>query len=137
MSKVLALDLGDVWTGVALSDEIGLLARPYKSVKTAQLEAFLTEVLTDEPIKTVVVGYPRTLRGTASEQTRKIEQFKKELEQKFDTVKWILWDERLTSKMAQTIQKKGARGSKHDEHSLAAAFILDSYLEYCRVHRSH
>lgn len=136
MGKILALDIGDVWTGTALSDESGILARPYQTVKTVQLEDFLTNILAKETIKTIVVGYPWTMRGTISEQTRKVQQAKEQLEQKFNMVSWVLWDERLTSKRAQMLKKKAAEETKYDEHSLAAAFILDSYLEYCRIHRS-
>jgi len=136
MGKMLALDIGDVWTGTALSDESGLLARPYQTVKTVQLEGFLTNILEKETIKTIVVGYPRTMRGTISEQTRKIQRVKNQLEQKFNVASWVLWDERLTSKRAQALKKKAVGKEKHNEHSLAAAFILDSYLEYCRLHHS-
>jgi len=134
MKKVLALDVGDVWTGSALSDELRMLARPYQTVKTSQLTEFLTKTLDEELIATIVVGYPRTLKGTVSQQTKKTQEIKEFLEEKFNTVSWVLWDERLSSKRAQTIQKKGGKGVRHDEHSLAAAFILDSYLEFCRIH---
>jgi putative Holliday junction resolvase len=134
MGRILALDVGDVWTGMAISDSLGLIARPYKTVKTTQLEAFLKQVLTDESIEAIVVGYPRTLRGTISEQTKKVLQVKEQLEQKFTTVRWALWDERLTSKRAEHLKKNFTREAKYDSHSLAATFILDSYLEYLRVH---
>ncbi|TET06699.1 Holliday junction resolvase RuvX [Candidatus Dependentiae bacterium] len=137
MGRIFALDIGDVWTGTALSDSLGLIARPYKTVKTAQLEVFLKQVLTEESIEAIVVGYPRTLRGTISEQTKKVLQIKEQLEQKFTTVPWVLWDERLTSKRAEALKKKKfTKEAKYDSHSLAATFILDSYLEYRYIHFS-
>lgn len=136
MGRIFALDIGDVWTGTALSDSLGLIARPYKTVKTAQLEEFLKQVLTEESIEAIVVGYPRTLRGTISEQTRKVLQVKEQLEQKFTMVRWVLWDERLTSKRAEQLKRKFTKRAKYDSHSLAATFILDSYLEYRRIHSS-
>ncbi len=135
MSKILALDVGDVWTGTALSDALALLARPYKTVKTVQLETFLKDLLDSEPIDSVVVGNPRTLRGTVSQQTVKAQQVKERLERKFDMVSWVLWDERLTSKRAQALKRSTTKDERIDSHSIAAAFILDSYLEYRRFHR--
>jgi putative Holliday junction resolvase len=136
MGRIFALDVGDVWTGTALSDSLGLIARPYKTVKTAQLGTFIKQVLTEESIDTVVVGYPRTLRGTISEQTKKVLRVKEQLENQFTTVKWVLWDERLTSKRAEQLKKKFTKEAKYDFHSIAATFILDSYLEYLRVYSS-
>jgi len=124
--KVLALDLGDVWTGTALSDGLKMFARPYKTVKTDDLLSFLKNIFTEERIEIVVVGLPQTLKGTESDQTRKTIAVKESLEITFPKYIWVLWDERLTSKHAQ--QLKNPRDDKQKVHSLAAALILESYL---------
>src|SRR5436190_20941963 len=98
--KSLALDIGDVWTGTALSDALGILARPYKTVKTADLTAFLEETFKQESIDTIVVGHPKTLKGTSSDQTKKVEAAFADLQKAFSTVTWLLWDERFTSQQA-------------------------------------
>lgn len=135
MGKILALDLGDVWTGTAISDTLGVVARPYKTVKTAKLSEFLRKLLNEESIEVIVVGFPQTLRGTISEQTKKVLNIKEKLEQEFALVRWVLWDERLTSKRAQALKKKFAtKEEKYSSHSIAAAFILDSYIEYRHIH---
>ena len=137
MGKIIALDLGDVWTGTAISDELGLLARPYQTVKTVSLEEFLEDILKKELIELIVIGNPRTMRGTMSEQTKKVHVLKDTLEKKFDMVSLILWDERLSSKRAASGTKKiMTKEEKVVSHSIAAAFILDSYLEYRRIHDS-
>lgn len=129
--KTLALDIGDAWTGSALSDLSGMFARPFRTVPSSELNAFLTEVFSAEPIHKVVVGYPRTMRGTASEQTKKIEATKKELEAAYPEKQWILWDERLSSKRAaQQTKKIQTKEDKIKSHSIAAAFILESYLTF-------
>jgi putative Holliday junction resolvase len=128
--KILALDLGDAWVGTALSDALGMFARPYETVATADIEKFLTELLVKEPITTIVVGYPKTMRGTESEQTKKVIEFAKQLEHKFPTVTWKLWDERLSSKRAGELKKTKNAADKKKSHSVAAAFILSSYLEF-------
>lgn len=125
--KLLALDLGDRWIGTALSDSSQLLARPHKTVEKSELVPFLTALFVQEQIAEVVVGNPKTLRGTDSQQTEKIALEKKRLEQLFPDKAWILWDERLTSKQAQNMR---ITKEKQEVHSVAAALILDSYLTY-------
>ncbi len=132
--KLFALDIGDVWTGTAISDALGMFARPYQTVPTTQLNDFLKKTLALEPITTIIVGYPKTMRGTRSEQTTKIEAAYKDLEQQFPSIQWILWDERLSSKRADALKKAGSKDEKIQSHSRAAAFILASYLDYKQFH---
>ena len=134
--KVLALDLGDSWIGVAISDYLGMIARPYKTVPLASLEPDLKQIIKDEGIKTIVVGHPKTMRGTESEQTKKVASQREELQKKFPDITWVTWDERLSSKRALTTIKpphKGG-GDKKRVHAVAAAFILSSYLDYIHIH---
>lgn len=129
--KILALDIGDAWTGSALSDASGMFARPYRTVPSSELATFLTETFAGEQINRIVVGYPRTMRGTASEQTKKIELTKSELEKMYSDKQWILWDERLSSKRAAQQSKKIiSKEEKIKSHSIAAAYILESYLTF-------
>lgn len=125
--KILALDLGDRWIGTALSDSSGLIARPYKTVERNKLVDFLEKLFEEESISEVVIGNPKTLRGTESEQTKKILCDKEALADRFPSYNWILWDERLTSKHAQNMK---ITKDKTLIHSIAAALILDSYLTY-------
>ncbi len=140
--KIFAFDIGDRWTGVAVSDPDALFARPYTTIETKDLITFISDELAKEQLKTMVVGYPQTLRGTESEQTRKTVDLVKELEREFPTIEWVLWDERLTSRQAQTISKKGSKNiqvqkeEKLKEHARAAAFILMSYLERLQFQKS-
>ncbi len=123
--KIIALDLGDQWVGTAITDASRILARPFKTVPLNQLQDFLKELFLHESISIVVVGYPQTLRGTESEQTKKIVLLKEELSLQFPNQKWEFYDERLTSKQAQNLGKKG---EKLEIHSKAAALILEGYL---------
>ena len=128
--KILALDLGDQWTGIALSDLSRMFAKPYTTVMTAHLEQFLAEFLAQESIDIIVMGYPKTMRGTESDQTRKVVEVKNNLEKKFSEQTWILWDERLSSKRAQMVGSGKTKEEKLKSHAIAAAFILDSYLTF-------
>jgi putative Holliday junction resolvase len=128
--KILALDIGDRWTGIAISDPLQMLARPYKTVASEQLNSTIADLIATEPISIIVAGYPKTLRGTESQQTHKIKATFEKLEEKFSSVKWVLWDERLTSKQAARIQRPKTKEDKLQSHSIAAALILGSYLDH-------
>lgn len=130
MNKILALDLGDQWTGIALSDISRMFAKPFHTAPTASLDAVLTDIFNKEPIDIIVVGYPKTMRGTESDQTRKVLAAKKNLEEKFSHYTWVLWDERLSSKRAQSTAPAKSKQEKLKSHAIAAAFILDSYLTF-------
>lgn len=128
--RILSLDLGDVWTGTALSDPLKIIARPYQSLKSIDLIPFLHNLFQKEAIDTIVVGYPRTMKGTESLQTKKVLEQKDLLSELFPDKKIILWDERLSSKGARAIQGKKARTEGSNEHSIAAALILQTYLQF-------
>lgn len=131
--KILALDIGDRWVGTALSDILKITCKPYKTVELKDLINFLTQIFQEDEIEIVVVGYPKTFSGTESEQTLKILKIKENLENKFKdlNINFISWDERLSSKRASNIQGKSTKNKqdKIDSHSIAAAFILQSYLD--------
>jgi putative holliday junction resolvase len=137
MSKIMALDLGDQWIGVALTDASRLFARPYATVTKAELEPFLAKSVDKEQIDLIVVGYPKTMKGGESEQTHKIVAHKKILEEKFPSVQFVLWDERLRSQRANTLAHTKTREEKLKSHALAAAFILDSYVSFLQAQQAH
>lgn len=128
--KIMALDLGDAWVGTALTDALRFFAKPYKTVGAADLEFFLQETFSKEKISTIVVGYPKTMQGTESDQTRIVIATKEKLEIMFPDQKWVLWDERLSSKQARSIKNPKNKEEKLQQHSIAAAIILESYLPY-------
>lgn len=135
MHRILGLDLGDVWVGIAIADSIGITCRPLTTVKFDVLVPELEKLIKEHDISVIIVGYPKTMTGTNSAQTNKIVATAKELEEviaKKITKKldWKLWDERLSSKWAQGLSH--GKPSPHDkklEHARAAAFILQSYLD--------
>jgi putative holliday junction resolvase len=133
--KILALDLGDRWVGTALSDHLGITCKPFQTIELDTLTTFLSTIITQEKIATIVVGYPATCSGGQSSQTQKVVALKEALEKQFNvvdnrTIQWILWDERLSSKRAQEVQQKTfSAEAKKKSHSIAAAFILQCYLD--------
>lgn len=128
--KIVALDVGDRWTGIAISDSLGMFARPYKTVNTIVLPEELTIIIAAEGIEIIIVGLPKTLRGTESEQTLKITTYAETLKNRFPNVTWIFWDERMTSKQAASLKKIKNKEDKLQSHAIAAALVLGSYLDY-------
>jgi putative Holliday junction resolvase len=134
--RILALDIGDRWTGVAISDPLGILPRPYDTAKTAVLHTFLEKIIEKERISIIVVGLPTTLRGTESKQTKKIITMTNKLKEEFPSIEWVLWDERFTSKQAAGIKPTKTKEAKLQSHAIAAALILQTYLDYKRFHET-
>lgn len=135
--KIIAFDIGDVHTGVAYADDLGIVAAPYETVATNMLVTWLASLLTHEPIETIVVGYPQTLRGTHSAQTKKVIEFFDTLKKRFPAITWKLLDERLTSKQAQGYLRTRKKNHKHSEHSIAAAIVLQTYLDAVTISRTN
>ncbi len=129
MYKVLALDPGESHVGTAISDELQMFAAPLKTIKPAELHQFLVDLLASEPINTIVIGYPKTMRGTISPQTQKSIDLKDSLVADFPDIKFVLWDERLTSQSANQIKKAKNKTDKLYQHSIAAAIILQTFLD--------
>lgn len=131
--KILALDLGDVHTGTALSDAMHIIAQPFRTIPTAHLVEELKKIFQQEEIDIVVVGQPKTMKGTESAQTKKAAEQTNMLKDVFTDKKFVLWDERLTSAQAASIKKIKTKEDKLASHSIAAALILSSYLEHLRM----
>jgi putative holliday junction resolvase len=134
--KILALDMGDRWIGTAISDPLGMLARPYETVDIRSLESFLQKTILLEGLKTIVAGIPKTLRDTESDQTRKVKADVERLQIAFPAITWILWDERWTSQQASRLKRIKTKEDKLQSHSIAAALILGSYLDYLAFQKS-
>ncbi|MDQ5940384.1 MAG: putative pre6S rRNA nuclease [Candidatus Dependentiae bacterium] len=131
--RILALDLGDVWVGTAISDPLGIVCRPLKTVKRKELVDFLKKALSEHDVSMVLVGLPAGARGEETEQSKKTRTFFVACQEQFPLVTWELLDEYLTSQLAtshqQTVKRqKLSSQSKLESHSLAAAFLLKDYL---------
>jgi putative holliday junction resolvase len=121
---VLALDYGTARCGCAISDPTGTLVRPLAAVEPPEA-ARIAELVAEHDVNRVVVGLPISLSGHEGPQARLSRDFAGELEDLLD-VPVETYDERLTTKMADRTAREGARA---DRDSLAAAHLLESYLE--------
>ncbi len=130
--RIVALDLGEVRTGVAVSDPGATIARPLEVVPSEGLSDHLRD-LVREGVAEVVVGVPRTLGGELGFQAQRALDRIGALKREFPGVRFVEWDERFTTRIAATgtARKKGRRkkGEKERLDHLAAARMLQEYLD--------
>lgn len=135
MPRILAIDFGEKKTGIAVTDELQLIASGLTTVMTSRLFAFLVDYLKTESVETILVGEPKTLKNEPSESEKFITPFVEKLKKTFPKIKVKRIDERFTSKMAfQTMidsgLKKKQRQNKALVDEISATIILQSFLYY-------
>jgi putative Holliday junction resolvase len=123
LSRVLALDYGTARCGCAISDPTGTLVRPLSAVEPPEPER-IAQLAIELDADRVVVGLPVSLSGEEGEQARLSRAFAEELRGLLE-LPVEMYDERLTTTMAERSAREGAQG---DPDSLAAAHLLESYL---------
>ena len=134
MNRILAIDYGDVRIGLAMSDLMQIIAKPYKTIKnTNRNEIFiqLENIIEENNIGKIIVGLPITLKGGHSEQTKKVLSFVKEL-QLYMEIDIATYDERLSSLQAKkSLIHQGIKTGHNKEQidQTAAAIFLQGYLD--------
>jgi putative pre-16S rRNA nuclease len=118
---------------VAVSDPGRVLASPLAVVATGELSERLRRLVGEEDVSEVVVGVPKTLGGEVGFQARKVLDTLDALRDEFPGVRFVEWDERLTTRIA-VARSRGGRGGKKKRGAvrvddLAAARMLQEYLE--------
>jgi len=129
----MALDYGKKRTGIAVTDDLQIIASGLTTVNTKDLLSFLSNYLAKESVETFVIGKPKQMNNTDSESETLIIPFINKLKNKFPTIPIIREDERFTSKMAfQTMIDSGFSKKKRRDKALvdeiSATIILQSYL---------
>lgn len=133
MGRVLALDYGSKRTGIAITDELKLIASGLTTVVTSELMSFLKNYITSEKVELVLIGEPKQKDGTHSSIEVEIQKFLKKFSKEFPDLEVKRVDERYTSKMAfQTMidsgLKKKQRRNKALVDEISATIILQEYL---------
>ena len=133
MAKLLALDYGSKRTGVAVTDDLQIIASGLTTVNTQDLFEFLIKYIDENDVESIILGDPKRLDGSDTHSTAAVAQLKSKLEEKFSKPV-ILIDERFTSKMAMQTMidsglKKKARKNKALIDEISATIILQSYME--------
>jgi len=132
MSKAIGIDFGLKRTGISVSDDLGIIATPLKTIASSDLMQFLKDLVLSENIETMILGFPLGLNGADTDITPNVRLLKLALEKEFPQLKIALFDERMTSKIAQKTLIQGASKKKRQQKGLidqmSATIILQDYL---------
>ena len=137
--RALALDVGDARIGVALSDPLRMLAKPFTTVeRTGRKELrILHEMIIEQEVTLIVIGMPYELDGEIGAQGMKVKQFMKALEEELSgdrrtkEIAITTLDERFTTVEAERFLLGSKRKNKErraERDSIAAALILEQFL---------
>ena len=132
--RILALDHGTKRIGVAVSDELKMIAQPLEYILAEPFADFLTrrkELIHEKEVELILVGMPRNMDGTYGPAAQKVQEFVAVLKGAL-SVPIKFWDERLTSAQANRLLIQGnVRRNKRKEKvdKMAAAILLQSYLD--------
>ena len=132
--RILAIDHGTVRIGLALSDELGVIAQPLEFVLAEPFDKFLARlkaIIQEKQVELLLVGMPRNMDGSYGPAALKVEEFVAVLKSAV-AIPIKLWDERLTSAQAnryliEANVRRDKRKQKVDK--MAAAILLQSYLD--------
>ena len=138
MTRLLALDYGTKRVGIAVTDELQMIASGLCTVRTHDCMDFLIEYLSKESVSTIVMGIPKDLRNQNTDATPYVKGFVKQIRKQFPEMKVELIDERFTSKIAfqsmiDSGLKKKARQDKALVDEVSATLILQSYMEQQKI----
>lgn len=133
MGRKLALDFGIKRTGIAITDEMNIIASGLTTVDSKDLMTFLEKIVPDKKVDTIVLGEPKKLNNEDSHITQNVRFLKEDLEVKFPDLKIVLMDERFTSKMAFQSMIDGGLSKKQRQNKalideVSATIILQSYM---------
>ncbi len=134
MGRILAIDYGRKRVGLAVTDELRIIANSLETIHSKDVIEYLKKYTLKESVDCFIVGEPKQMNNTKSDSAKFVEPFIKLLQKTFPSIPVKRMDERFTSKIAfQTMidagLKKKARQNKALVDSISATIILQSYLE--------
>ena len=132
--RVLAIDHGTVRIGLAISDELKMIAQPLEFIPAEPFSGFLDrlkELLREYEVELILLGMPRNMDGSYGEASIKVREFEAVLKNTI-TAPIKTWDERLTSVQANRALTQGRAKKKKKRlnvDSMSAVILLQSYLD--------
>ena len=134
MGRILAIDFGSKRSGIATTDPLGIVATPLKALFTHHIFDFLSQYFKKEEVEKVVVGWPKNIDGSDTNNTPLVKAFLNRFKKLFPEMPLSLQDEWNTSNFAKTALiesgiKKKRRRDKLVIDQISAVLILQSYLE--------
>ena len=137
MGQILAIDYGKVRTGIAVTDDMQIIASGLTTVETPKLLDFLKKYFSENSVDEVVIGLPTDLKGNMSDIETESQKFILVFEKEFPDKKINRLDERFTSKMASFfISQSGKNKKQRQEKGLidkvSATILLQNFLDQKR-----
>jgi putative Holliday junction resolvase len=134
LGRILAIDYGRKRCGIAVTDELQIIANGLATVPAHELPGWLKNYLSKEKVDVIVVGEPKQMNNQPSEALQYIRPFVARLKKDFPGVPVEMLDERFTSKMAFQAMidgglKKKDRQNKELVDTISATILLQSYME--------
>jgi RNAse H-fold protein YqgF len=134
MGKIMAIDYGKKRCGIAVTDDMQIIASGLETIETSDIFEFLKKYFVENQVDSIVVGLPTDLKGNLSEVETEILKFLERFKSEFPEVEIDRFDERFTSKMASFfISQSGKSKKKREEKGLidkvSATIILQNFLE--------
>lgn len=130
--RILGIDFGKARIGVAVSDELGMLAHPLETIPAgAGATRRVAELVRDKNAERVVVGLPRHMNGAVGESAADALAFVKELRANL-SCEVVTWDERLSTTAASRVLRASGRTTRNSRRvidQVAAQMILQGYLD--------
>ncbi len=133
MARILSIDYGRKRTGLAVTDPLQIIAGGLATVSTSELFDWLKAYVEREQVERIVIGEPRQMDGSPSENLARVQQFVNRWRKAVPTIPIEYYDERFTSVLAHQAMldgglKKKARQNKALVDEISATIILEDYL---------
>ena len=131
--RCLGIDFGSSRIGIAISDDLGMLAHPVETIlNDSAFLPRLQKIVLEKGVSGIVVGIPRNMDGSYGPAAEKAKLFFSQLKSEFPDLRLIAWDERLTTVEAQRLLHAAGRDVKKSRpviDQVAAQVLLQSYLD--------
>jgi putative Holliday junction resolvase len=131
--RCLGIDFGSSRIGIAISDDLGMLAHPLETIlNDSAFLPRLQKIVLEKGVSGIVVGIPRNMDGSYGPAAEKAKLFFSQLKSEFPDLRLIAWDERLTTVEAQRLLHAAGRNTKKSRpiiDQVAAQVLLQSYLD--------
>jgi putative holliday junction resolvase len=140
VKRLLGIDLGQARVGLAISDELGMLAHPletFRADKSKKLIAHIVTLVRERMIACIVVGLPRNMDGSAGPAAKQALDFVEKLTAQV-SCPVMTWDERLTTVAANRALHEAGRKTRTTRGTVdqvAAQMILQGYLDHLQIQR--
>ncbi|MBS1534944.1 MAG: Holliday junction resolvase RuvX [Bacteroidetes bacterium] len=133
MPRILAIDYGQKRTGLAVTDELQIIASGLTTVATSELMIFLENYFKQELVSKILIGEPKQMNGLPSQSAEMIEKFVADFKLKFPEKDVARVDERFTSKLAFQSMIDGGLSKKQRQNKalideISATIMLQDYL---------